>query len=129
MIVGTIGVNIIDGERGNDILTGGQGADTFVFNTALSAAANVDWITDFSAPLDTIQLENAVFTALAGVNTLSAGQFHIGAAAADANDHIIYNSATGNVFYDSNGAAAGGATQFAKLAVGLHLTAADFFII
>ena len=46
-----------------------------------------------------------------------------------ADDHIIYNSATGALIYDTNGNLAGGATQFATLATGLALTAQDFEII
>ncbi|KAB2945320.1 MAG: calcium-binding protein, partial [Rhizobiaceae bacterium] len=40
----------------------------------------------------------------------------------------VYNSATGALIYDSNGSAAGGATQFAILGTGLALTNADFLI-
>ena len=64
-IDGGIGDDKLVGGLGNDILTGGLNNDTFVFNTALSATANVDRITDFSAPNDVIHLENAIFTSLA----------------------------------------------------------------
>jgi hypothetical protein len=50
----------------------------------------------------------------------------IGSAAADGNDHIIYNRDTGALIYDSNGNAAGGAVQFATIGKGLNLTANDF---
>ena len=39
--------------RGQRYLTGGAGNDTFLFNSGLSAATNVDRITDFSVPADT----------------------------------------------------------------------------
>ena len=77
---------------------------------------------------DTIRLENAIFTGLAA-GTLNADAFHIGAAAADAEDRIIYNSATGALYFDSNGNAAGGMVQFAKLTAGLSLTNADFVVV
>jgi Ca2+-binding RTX toxin-like protein len=60
---------------------------------------------------------------------LDADAFHIGAAAADAEDRIIYNEMTGALIFDSNGNAAGGATQFAQLATGLALTNADFVVV
>ena len=135
-IYGQAGNDILDGGAGNDFLAGGLGNDnltgganndTFFFNTTLNAATNVDTITDFSVPNDTIRLEDAIFTALAA-GTLAASAFTIGAAATSAAHRIVYNSATGALIYDSNGSAAGGATQFAVLGTGLALTNADFLI-
>ena len=79
---------------------------------------------------DTIELENAIFTALGtATGTLGAGAFVIGAAAVDAADRIVYNSGTGALFYDSNGNAAGGSVQIVTLATGFALTNNDFLII
>ncbi|TIM05335.1 MAG: calcium-binding protein, partial [Mesorhizobium sp.] len=50
-------------------------------------------------------------------------------AAADANDRIIYNAATGTLTYDTNGNAAGGAVQFANIGAGLALSNADFIVV
>ena len=110
---------------------GGIGGDQFVFNTALNAATNVDRVTDFNAAADTIVLENAIVTTIVGTGTLTAAQFVANATgtAQDADDCIVYETNTGSVFFDSNGNAAGGAIQFAKLAAGLKFTNADFFII
>jgi hypothetical protein len=63
-----------------------------------------------------------------GARALTAAEFRISAAAADADDRIIYNSTTGAVIYDSNGNVAGGATQFATLPAGLALTVLDFLV-
>jgi Ca2+-binding RTX toxin-like protein len=128
LIVGNAGANVLNGGFGNDTLTGGAGADTFFFSTALNAANNVDTIDDFSVPADTIRLENSIFTGLAA-GALAATAFHIGAAAADAFDRIVYNSTTGALIFDANGNAAGGAIQFATLATGLGLTNADFVVV
>lgn len=127
--VGNTVANNLAGNSGNNILIGGGGNDSFIFNTALNSVSNVDTINDMNASgNDTVRLENAIFTTLA-VGALSAGAFRIGAAALDADDRIIYNSANGELSYDVNGNTAGGSTVFAILDPGLALTAADFFVI
>jgi serralysin len=88
-------------------LTGRGGADTFVFNTALNATANVDRITDFDRLVDSIRLDMSVFKALTTIGVLSDNAFFVGPAAHDADDRIIYNQSTGALTYDSNGSAAG----------------------
>lgn len=126
---GQDGDDMLDGGLGNDSLTGGAGNDAFFFNSALSAATNIDDLVDFSVPADTVRLENSVFTALTATGTLAAAAFHIGAAAHDADDRIIYDSTAGTLTYDSNGNAVGGAVQFATLDAGLALTNADFQVV
>jgi serralysin len=77
---------------------------------------------------DTVQLDNAVFTGLAA-GALAAGAFRTGAAAADADDRIIYNSATGALLFDADGNGAGAAVQFATLSAGLAMAAGEFTVI
>ncbi len=132
---GEAGVDTINGGAGSDHIYGGPGADTltgssgydkFVFDAALNSG--VDRITDFSHTYDTIRLENAVFTGL-GTGYLASSQFSIGAAAHDSTDRIIYNSATGAVFFDPDGTGPTAPVQFALLGTGLGLTASDFQVI
>ena len=126
-LVGGAGNDTLNGGLRNDVLTGGLNNDLFVFNTAL--AGNKDTITDYYAPQDTFRLENAIFTRLgAGVHALNPLFFKAGAAT-DANDYILYNKASGALFYDVNGNGAGGAIQFALLTNHPTLTAADFYVI
>jgi Ca2+-binding RTX toxin-like protein len=104
-----------------------------VFNTPLNATTNRDTITDFSpsgivSGNDLIYLENAIFTKLTALGTLNPAFFRAGAAALDANDYIVYNQATGALFYDSNANVAGGAIQFATLSTRPVLTSADFSV-
>ncbi len=129
VLTGNAGDNILNGERGADVLAGGGGSDVFGFTTSL-AAGNIDTITDFSVGVDSIRLSHAVFNTIVGTGTLTAAQFaaNAGGTAQDADDRIIYETDTGKLFYDSNGSAAGGAVQFAKLSSGLVLTASDFSI-
>ena len=119
--------DFLDGELGADTLTGGGGNDFFYFTTALGAG-NVDKILDYSVADDQIRIDNAVFTGLAN-GALAAGAFVIGAAAADANDRIIYNSATGALLFDADGTGAIAAVQFATLSTGLAMTAGEFGVI
>ncbi len=107
----------------------GSGADLFLFNSALNASSNVDRITDFSRADDTIQLDNDVFTAAGAVGTLSAGAFHAGTSAHDADDRIIYDSTTGRIYYDADGNGGGARVLFAQVTAGVALTNADFQIV
>jgi Ca2+-binding RTX toxin-like protein len=124
-----IGNDRLFGGPGNDSLSGGLNSDIFVFNTAPNATANRDAITDFSHVDDTIQLENAVFAKLTAAGPLNPAFFRFGAAALDANDYIVYNQATGGLFYDVNGNGAGGAILFAVLNNKQPLLANDFAVI
>jgi serralysin len=127
-IIGNAGANTISGKLGSDTLTGGAGADIFAFDTALNALTNVDTITDFSAGIDRIRLENSVFLGLA-TGVLDDEAFYTGTSATEPDDRIVYDAATGRLFYDPDGSDAGGAMQFATLTASLPLTYADFFVV
>jgi Ca2+-binding RTX toxin-like protein len=129
VLSGGAGSDVITGGLGNDILSGGTGADFFVFNAVLSAANNVDMITDFTARDDTIRLENAIFTALTRTGTLNANFFRLGTAAADNNDYIIYDENSGSLWYDADGNGAGAQVLFATLTNNETLTRNDFVVI
>jgi RTX calcium-binding nonapeptide repeat (4 copies) len=130
---GGLGNDQLLGGLGNDTLTGGTGSDSFYFNTALNALTNRDTITDYNSAADTIRLENTgagLFTTLV-TGALNALFFKANATgtATDADDRIIYNTATGALAYDSNGSVAGGAIQFATLTGHPAINAADFIVI
>jgi len=128
-VFGNNGNNVLNGGDGNDQLTGAGGQNGFLFDTALNAAFNVDTITDFIVEDDTIMLDDDVFSSSLGLGNISAGEFVIGAAALDANDRIIYNDATGALFYDSDGVGGTAQIQFATLSTGLALTNLDFLVV
>ncbi|HEU0098207.1 MAG TPA: hypothetical protein VFQ67_05460 [Allosphingosinicella sp.] len=122
---GEDGADSLYGKGGNDILSGGAGADRFYFDTALGAG-NVDTIGSFSAADDTIMLSRTIFSGIGSDGTIAAGAFVNGTAAADADDRILYDSATGKIFYDADGSGAGAAMLFAQVAAGTALTNVDF---
>jgi uncharacterized protein len=127
LVIGNAGANVLNGGGGADYLVGLGGADSFAFTTALGGG-NVDTLADFSAPDDIILLDDAVFAALAP-GALGANAFVIGGAALDADDRIIYNNGTGQLFYDADGSGAGIMVQFATLNGAPPITAADFMVI
>jgi serralysin len=128
-VSGGNGNDLLVGGVGNDTLSGGGGQDTFLFDSALSA--NVDTVADFDAPSDTIQLDRSIFTAITALGSLSSAAFFVGAAAHDADDRIIYNSATGNLLYDRDGTRVGGAAavQFAHLNGTPAISSDDFVVV
>lgn len=130
-LLGGLGADRLYGGVGNDTLTGGTGADAFIFHATPNAATNVDRITDFSVVDDTIWLENSVFTALGAAGALASAAFvrNTTGLAQDASDRLIYESDTGELYYDSNGSVAGGSTLIAVLNPNLLMTNLDFSVI
>ena len=122
---GADGDDSLFGKGGNDTLDGGVGIDSFFFDTAVGAG-NVDTINNYSVADDTIMLARTIFSAIGANGALAAGAFVTGTAAGDADDRILYDSATGQIFYDADGSGAGVAVLFAQVAVGTALTNLDF---
>jgi Ca2+-binding RTX toxin-like protein len=129
------GQDRLDGGSGNDYMVGGWGADVFVFDSRISAA-NLDTIGDFHADEDLIRLDRSVFTSLSH-GSLDPGQFLSGAgvtASADADDFLIYDTATGSLYYDADATAtASSPVPFAVLSsysgVAASLSAADIEVV
>ena len=126
-IDGGAGNDQLMGNLGQDALTGGAGEDRFYFNVA-AGAADADDILDFSAADDSLWLLNSAFSQAGANGALAASAFHQGSAAADADDRILYDAATGQIFYDADGTGAAAAQLFATVDAGTPLTNADFMI-
>lgn len=99
--------NRISGNAQANILSGGAGADTFVFNTPLNG--KVDNIIDFDPSQDRIELAKAVFTALTEANLHS---------------DIQYDPSSGNLSYLADGQA----TAFARLPSALDAEQLQFVL-
>lgn len=151
---GNSGNNVLDGVKGNDILNGfggsdilvggvgsdtlagGSGADVFRFRSAPKVVDGFDAIVDFSsAEGDTIELGKGAFRGLGSVlGGISASQFSSGAGVdtvQDANDRVLYNTTTGNLWYDPDGLGAFVPILIAQLGAGSHptLSHSDIFIV
>jgi Ca2+-binding RTX toxin-like protein len=126
-IWGNDGANVLNGGAGSDALIGFGGADTYAFTSALGGG-NVDGVIGFVSGQDHVALDDAVFAGL-GLGALAAGAFATGTAAAEADDRIVYNAATGALLFDADGTGATAAIQFAVLEPGTPLAANDFVVI
>lgn len=127
-IWGNAGDNSLTGGSGLDKLYGGSGNDNFVFNVVVTLA-NRDMIYDFNHAQDTIFLDNAVFRQVGPLGVLKASAFKLSTQAIDADDRVIYNRATGQVFYDSDGSGAANALLFATLTTKPLVAYDDFRVI
>lgn len=131
-ITGGNGNDSIRGGAGNDTLRGGAGSDQFVFDTALGSA-NQDTVADFTKSQgDKIAVDDAVFTKLVGKTNLSTHFRLSTAAAVGGDDFLVYNTGTGQLFYDATGSSNNTSTMqlFAILSTKpLDLTGTDFVVI
>ncbi len=131
LLSGRDGADTLSGGDGNDTLIGGDDADTFLFNRALGAG-NVDRIADFdSSEDDYMLLDKTIFTALASSGSLLAAEFRINTngLAEASDDRIVYNTDTGELFYDADGLNGAAAVQFAVLTGAPGVDVDDFLVI
>jgi len=125
-IYGLSGDDRIFATDGIDTLTGGSGHDRFYFT---SIDGGIDRISDFTHDVDQIRLKGTVFTEIGSSGSkLNNGYFSGDGVAHDATDNVIYNPATGGLYYDTDGNGAHAPVQFAQLEAGLHLSYSDFFV-
>ena len=121
-LMGDDGNDNLFGGAGSDMLRGGAGADTM----RMDSASGVDQLLDFVAADDIIALNRTIFTGIAANGTLAASAFRVGSTAGDADDRIVYDQATGRIFYDADGTGATAQTLFATVTAGSVLSNLDF---
>src|SRR5688572_12029481 len=124
------GADTLEGGGGVDTLWGGSGSDTFIFREL--GTANADSIADWTSGSDTLLLDGAVMTALGASGDFTAGDARFWASstgiAHDADDRILYNSTTRQIFYDADGNGSGAAQLIATLQTGATLVATDIAV-
>ena len=122
-VLGGTGNDTLYGGNGADVLVGGPGvdslvggpttrgdgsADLFVFDTTPNTSTNRDYVYGFEATSrDRIVLSPAIFgPLLAGSSAgVDADELRVGRAvqALDGNDHLLFDSQTGQLFFDADG--------------------------
>ncbi len=111
ILLGEGGNDTLIGGAGDDLLTGGAGVDRFLFGSGAvfnTSAFGVDTITDLTSGSDQIALSKTSFAAIASAigGNLQTSEFALindDNLAGSSSAKIIYNPATGNLFYNQNG--------------------------
>ena len=123
------GRDTLNGGTGADTLTGGKGRDTFVHDRRDA----MDTITDFSPGQDRLEIDNAIFANLTSLlleGSLRAAQFLSGPVPlATAEAQFLYETDTGILRFDADGAGGLNPVLVLRLANRAALSAADIEII
>ena len=129
-LTGYQGADSLWGAGGVDTLWGGAGADRFIFREA--GSANADKISDWASASDKLVLDGSVMTMLGASGNFAADDARFVAnssgTATDANDRVIYQLDTRQVWYDADGSGAGAKVLIATLQSGATLVAADIVV-
>jgi Ca2+-binding RTX toxin-like protein len=145
---GRAGADTLDGGAGNDTLWGNQGAndlrgaagqDRYVFDAPLTGTGSgIQRVLGFNATDDTIALWTGVYLdpdPLTNPTPLAPTAFVLGTAATTAAHRVIYEGATGKLWYDADGVGGAAKVQIGLLLNGLGtapaagVSAADFIFI
>ena len=131
-LFGFDGNDTLNGGAGNDTLQGSFGDDVYVFDSALDAASNVDKIIEFDK-VDTIHLSSAIFTKLSA-GELDYANFSNSGAAEDANDFIVFDEDSGQLYYDLDGSGAAVKVLFARITIdtffgSIYIDESDFYVV
>ncbi len=130
-LYGGSGKDVLNGGASKDILNGGASDDAFVFDAKLKKA-NVDHITDFTPSSDQIWLDSDIFKKLP-LGELNEKSFYAGKNHGDAKhskDRIVYDTKSGELWYDKDGKGGVKAKPFGILETSPDdVHASDFLVI
>ena len=125
-LLGEGGADRIIGGIGEDILTGDDGVDRFYRRRS---DTGVDTITDFLVGEDLLCFSATGFGGdLVSGDVLAEEQFTLGTTATTDSDRFIYDSDTGNLFFDIDGTGESEQVQIANLSPSLNLGHTDIYI-
>lgn len=125
ILIGNSGDNVLNGKAGADTLTGGAGNDLFVFSN--KAKDGSDTVTDFHSGEDHLGFSGGVFKALA--TGITADNLVAGTAATTVDQHLIFDSNTGHLYYDADGSGSKEQVLIVTLTGVSALHAADFQVV
>ncbi len=128
VLAGEGGNDILWGGTGRDLLTGGSGLDSFRFDRVAHATTNTDRISDFSHADDTIVLYASAYAGIGAAGVLASTAFRASTAAGDAGDRVIYDAATGHLYFDADGTGAAAQVLFATVSPNSGVASNDFLI-
>lgn len=124
---------VLKGGDGDDVLVahggsklfGGKGDDIFVYGD-LGQSSN-DFYADFNVKEDVVAIYPGVIPGVP-VGPLADNYFHVGKKAKDADDYVIYDRKSGNLYVDLDGSGNGAQMQIARLPEKLKMTADNIMI-
>jgi len=112
------GNDTLNGGAGNDVLIGLGGADKFVMDVIPKIPFDADRIYDFTSAEDKIQFARKVFKGFSATGTLADTAYVEGAGKTTADSpsqRVIYNTTTGDLFYDPDGSGKSAAVKVATI--------------
>jgi Ca2+-binding RTX toxin-like protein len=130
VLTGNSAANVLDGGEGSDTLIGGAGSDTFVFSS-VSGVGNIDTIRDFVSGSDKLTFDDAIYNSLGEVGVLDETQLSVGAGltTSTGTEHLVFDTSTGTLYFDADGAGDQSAVQVATLVGVSTLSVSDIFVV
>jgi Ca2+-binding RTX toxin-like protein len=130
-LTGQAGADSLAGAGGVDTLWGGSGNDVFIFREM--GSANADRVSDWASGSDEIRLDDAAFAAIGAMGDFIAGDARFKAnasgTATDSSDRVVFNTSTGQLYYDADGSGGGSAQLIATVQGGASVAATDITVI